>query len=65
MSEITSRPYRPEQCCEACVFGRGEHAEWCEKSVGHCERCCTKEQLWRRRNWLKVIFREIVANGAD
>lgn len=19
----------PEYCCEACVFGRGEHAIWC------------------------------------
>jgi hypothetical protein len=32
MSGITSRPFRPdgEQCCEACVFGRGEHAASCE-----------------------------------
>jgi len=22
-------------CCEACVYGRGEHAAWCEKYVGH------------------------------
>lgn len=31
MSDITSRPYHPDpaQCCEACAFGRGEHAEWC------------------------------------
>jgi hypothetical protein len=31
MGDITSRPYRPsgDWCCEACVFGRGEHAEWC------------------------------------
>lgn len=30
---IQSRDYRPnpEFCCEACVFGRGPHAEWCEK----------------------------------
>lgn len=28
---ISSREYRPDprQCCEACVFGRGQHAEWC------------------------------------
>jgi len=19
----------PAMCCDACVFGRGEHAEWC------------------------------------
>jgi hypothetical protein len=27
-----SNPYRPNEqhgCCEACVFGRGEHAPWC------------------------------------
>lgn len=31
MSEITSKPYQPdpEQCCEACVFGTGEHAWFC------------------------------------
>jgi hypothetical protein len=30
---ITSRPYKPDsaKCCERCVFGSGEHAEWCEK----------------------------------
>ena len=34
MAEITSRPYKPDakQCCEACAFGRGEHAAWCERS---------------------------------
>jgi hypothetical protein len=33
MGDITSRPYRPsgDWCCEACVFGRGEHAEWCSR----------------------------------
>ena len=30
---IVSRPYSPgEKCCEACVFGSGEHALWCEES---------------------------------
>src|SRR5689334_19142491 len=30
MSEpLYSRPYRPSQCCEGCVFGRAEHAVWC------------------------------------
>jgi len=26
-----SNPYQPnpDQCCEACVFGTGEHAKWC------------------------------------
>jgi hypothetical protein len=40
MAELVSRPYNPdpEYCCEACVFGRGEHAEWCEKRVPGCNR---------------------------
>jgi hypothetical protein len=31
MADLVSRPYAPdpERCCQACVFGRGEHAEWC------------------------------------
>lgn len=32
MSEIKSRPYNPDKCCEACCFGRGGHASWCEKN---------------------------------
>ncbi len=32
-ADLVSRPYKPDpgKCCERCVFGRGEHAEWCEK----------------------------------
>jgi hypothetical protein len=37
MSEIVSRVYYPEKCCEACVFGRGPHAEWCR--FRHCPEC--------------------------
>jgi hypothetical protein len=29
-TNITSRPFHPDQCCERCVFGRGEHAGWCD-----------------------------------
>ena len=31
MEKLTSRPYKPSpmKACETCVFGRGEHAEWC------------------------------------
>ena len=30
---IVSFPYHPDpaKCCEACAFGRGEHAPWCAK----------------------------------
>jgi hypothetical protein len=29
-----SNPYHPDpkHCCEACIFNRGEHAEWCLQS---------------------------------
>lgn len=30
MSDIVSKPYHPTMCCERCVFGRGEHAGWCD-----------------------------------
>jgi hypothetical protein len=38
---ITSMPFRPnpEMCCEACVFGRGEHAEWCYVRTATCPMC--------------------------
>ena len=31
MSEIASRRYRPnpDVVCERCVFGTGEHSDWC------------------------------------
>lgn len=31
MSDLVSQPYHPDpdHCCEACVFGRGPHADWC------------------------------------
>lgn len=38
-----SNPYKPDpaMCCEACVFGRGEHAEWCGHSFIYrrCDGC--------------------------
>jgi hypothetical protein len=35
MSELTSRPFQPnpEICCEACVFGRGQHSPACRLTV--------------------------------
>lgn len=31
MTDLVSRVYKPDpsMCCEACVFGRGEHSEFC------------------------------------
>lgn len=33
MAEIQSRPYNPGACCEACVFGRGEHFADCQAKL--------------------------------
>ena len=27
----------PEKACEACCFGRGEHAAWCEAELDEME----------------------------
>ena len=27
----------PAMCCEACVFGRGEHAAWCSRRGSRAE----------------------------
>ena len=27
---LYSRPYKPQEACERCCFGRGTHAEWCK-----------------------------------
>jgi len=33
-SSFTMEQYKPnpDMCCEACVFKRGEHSEWCDKA---------------------------------
>ncbi|MFH1111002.1 MAG: hypothetical protein V1790_17655 [Planctomycetota bacterium] len=38
MADLRSRPYNPDpaMACEKCVFGTGEHAEWCSKRSAHC-----------------------------
>jgi hypothetical protein len=35
LSDLVSRPYNPDpdHCCERCVFGTGQHAEWCEVRI--------------------------------
>jgi hypothetical protein len=32
---IQSRPYKPDsnKCCQACAFGTGKHAEFCESKA--------------------------------
>ena len=41
MESIVSRVFQPDaaQCCEACVFGRGEHAAWCRFITLDCPLC--------------------------
>lgn len=29
---LTSRVFRPEMCCNACVFGEEQHAPWCPEA---------------------------------
>lgn len=34
-ADFSSRVYKPDpqKCCERCVFGTGEHAEWCDRPL--------------------------------
>lgn len=50
MSGITSRPYHPDpqMACERCVWGRGEHAEWCDNY---------KIQVYLRK-WISAAMQE-------
>lgn len=52
MSDIVSRPYRPDpaHCCERCVFGTGEHSEYpnCEAKVEvPCALCEKPMKIFR------------------
>jgi|GEM_PF-2224506 len=68
---IVSRVYKlnPDVCCERCVFGRGEHAEWCwpcptcqsrivldSKGNGTCPECGTKVRANEDRKKAKAIL---------
>jgi len=48
---LQSRPYKPAatQCCEACAFGTGKHADFCEK-------------LRLDRAWLKRLREDMSPN---
>lgn len=32
-AQIKSRPYSPSMACEACVFGKRDHAPWCRATI--------------------------------
>lgn len=57
MSDLVSRPYRPTQCCESCVFGRGAHAPWCPRHVTREEM-----EIWHE---IEMLHEEIFRAGAD
>ena len=42
--DFSSRRYQPdkEKCCERCVFGRGEHAEWCGEP--RADKACARDE---------------------
>ena len=65
MSDLISRPYRPDptQCCSACVFQSGAHADWCPQITGceipHAEfvrRCLNGPDDFRRD--VEIVIRE-------
>jgi hypothetical protein len=47
-----SNPYKPDpaMCCEACVFGRGEHAEWCGRRRRRETRSADRDWLVTHRD---------------
>lgn len=59
MAEIQSRPFKPdaEMCCEACVFGRGEHAEFCTNPEVLYARTID-EQMAKVRRYVNFATRE-------
>lgn len=40
MPDLTSRPYRPnaQWACPRCVFGRGQHADFCDTLAATLDR---------------------------
>jgi hypothetical protein len=60
-AELISRPYEPnpEHCCEACVFGRGDHAEWCETGRDEVRR---PEETELHHAW-RVTIHQMLANA--
>jgi hypothetical protein len=48
-----SNPYHPdpEKCCEACVFGSGQHAVWCPARSHSGESAERRRQCLLRHGW--------------
>jgi len=54
-NEIKSRVYRPNpyKCCERCVFGSGEHADWCMEGTEDILFVTNKKQDETLEEWAK------------
>lgn len=54
MTDLNSRPFRPnpQQCCEACVFGKGSHAAFCKEWPANRKRIISKLIAESRAFWL-------------
>lgn len=77
MSDLQSRVFEPnpEKCCEACIFGAAEHADWCYRPglpgnipsdcefcpIGECGDCEAVGMLGQRSICQKCVDRGIVS----
>ena len=64
-----SNPYHPDpvHCCEACVFGSGEHAAWCETQISGLtctEFCCDAPATDAETGWCEEHLALAVSLGA-
>jgi hypothetical protein len=51
-----SNPYHPDpaHCCEACVFGTGEHAAFCSQSVADSQAIIAALEL-AMEEWRELV----------
>ena len=56
--DFKSRRYQPDpaQCCERCVFGRGEHAEWCKELEKQLREAFGVLKVKRRKMRTVIMF---------
>lgn len=50
---ITTFGFAPKRACEACVFGRGEHAVWCQQPARDAATESLRDPLWREVSRVK------------
>ena len=61
MEGIVSRLFQPDPklCCEACAFGKGEHADFCEAAASGLATRATFEQWQKQARELELINDEL------